>query len=54
MIVVHKRMLFLTFEGLSTTFEGLTNVYHNTNLLTLSLLVIISLIVGFSRHVECK
>ena len=25
--VVHKRMSILTFEGLSTTFKALTNVY---------------------------
>ena len=25
--IVHKRMPILTFEGLSTTFEGSTNVY---------------------------
>ena len=33
MLATYKRMSFLTFEGLSTTFEGLTNVYHSTNLL---------------------
>lgn len=26
-MIVHKRMSNLPFEGLSTTFEGLTNVY---------------------------
>ena len=33
-MLVHKQISFLTFEGLSTTFKGLMNIYRSTNLLT--------------------
>ena len=38
--VVHKQMSFLTSEGLSTTFEGLANVYfsHISNKHTLKVI----------------